>query len=94
VDFLGNLLVWVVLGGGVAGWIASMVTRRNDPMGCWANIAVGIVGAFLGGFFNLVGQPGVTGFNRWSFLVALVDAFLLLTLLNIDGLFQSCTHPM
>jgi uncharacterized membrane protein YeaQ/YmgE (transglycosylase-associated protein family) len=83
VEFIGNLIVWIVLGG-LAGWIASMFTGRNDQMGCWANIAVGMVGAFLGGWlFNLVGQPGVTGFNLWSFLVALVGAFVLLALLNL-----------
>jgi uncharacterized membrane protein YeaQ/YmgE (transglycosylase-associated protein family) len=37
-----SILGWIVLGG-LAGWIASMITGRNDRMGCITNIA-----AYLG----------------------------------------------
>jgi uncharacterized membrane protein YeaQ/YmgE (transglycosylase-associated protein family) len=40
---------------------------------------VGIVGAFLGGWvFGLLGGSGVTGFNIWSFVVAVVGAVIVL----------------
>jgi len=40
---------------------------------------VGIAGAFVGGFlFSVFGGAGVTGFNIYSFLVALVGAVVLL----------------
>ena len=32
-----SFLYWVVLGG-IAGWIASIITKRNDRMGCITNI--------------------------------------------------------
>lgn len=69
---------WIVLGG-LAGWVASMIAKTDESMGILANIIVGIVGAFIGGFlFSLIGGPTVTGFNITSFLVALVGAVVLL----------------
>ena len=40
---LGSLIVV----GGIAGWLASIVLGRNKEMGCWANIGIGILGASL-----------------------------------------------
>jgi uncharacterized membrane protein YeaQ/YmgE (transglycosylase-associated protein family) len=57
---------------------------RNDRMGCIMNIVVGIIGAFLGGWiFSLFGGTGITGFNLYSFLVALVGAVVLLAILGL-----------
>jgi uncharacterized membrane protein YeaQ/YmgE (transglycosylase-associated protein family) len=40
---------------------------------------LGIVGAIAGGWlFHLFGSAGVTGFNLWSVMVAVVGAVLLL----------------
>lgn len=69
---------WIVLGG-IAGWIASILTGRDESMGLGANIAVGIVGGLLGGFlFSLIGGSDVTGFNLWSLFVAVVGSVILL----------------
>lgn len=71
-----NILLWIILGA-LAGWIASMVMRSNQ--GILLDIVVGIVGAFLGGLiFNLFGASGVTGFNFYSLLVAVIGAIVLL----------------
>lgn len=76
---------WIVLGG-LAGWVASIIMKTNKSQGMIADIAVGIIGAFLGGFvMNTLGGVGVTGFNIWSFFVAVVGAALLLAIL---GFFQ------
>lgn len=73
-----GFIAWIVLGG-LAGWVASIVTGRNKSQGLIGNIVVGIIGGFLGGLIiNLVGGEGITGFNLWSFLVALAGAVLLL----------------
>jgi uncharacterized membrane protein YeaQ/YmgE (transglycosylase-associated protein family) len=78
-DGLG-FIGWIVLGG-LAGWVASMIMGNNASQGLLGNIIVGIVGGLLGGFiFGLFGGAGVTGFNLWSFLVALVGAVVLLFL--------------
>lgn len=82
---LTNLIFWVVLGA-LAGWIASMIMKRDSQMGAGANIVVGIVGALIGGFImNSLGGQGVTGFNLYSILVAIGGA---VALLFIVGLFQ------
>ena len=41
---------WIIaiIVGGVAGWLASIVMRRDASMGIFWNIIVGIVGALLG----------------------------------------------
>ncbi|SHH93335.1 Uncharacterized membrane protein YeaQ/YmgE, transglycosylase-associated protein family [Sporobacter termitidis DSM 10068] len=78
-----SILGWVILGG-IAGWIASIIMRRDKRMGVFANILVGIVGAFIGGFlFHLFGGTGITGFNFWSLVVATVGAVILLWIVNL-----------
>ncbi len=78
-----NLILWIILGG-VAGWIASMIMKRDAQMGALENIIVGIVGALLGGFlFNFFGLPGDTGFNLWTLLVAVIGSVVLLFLIGV-----------
>jgi uncharacterized membrane protein YeaQ/YmgE (transglycosylase-associated protein family) len=77
-----NLLLFIILGG-IAGWLASVIMKTNNRQGILLDIVVGIVGAFLGGLlFNLFGARGVTGFNLWSLLVALVGAVGLLAIVR------------
>lgn len=77
-----NVLAWVVLGG-LAGWVASILTKNNRQMGIIANIIVGIIGAFAGSFIlNLLGVQGMTGFNVYTFFVAVIGAVVLLFLFN------------
>ena len=78
-----GIIGWIVLGA-LAGWVASIIMGRNNRQGCITNIIVGIIGAFLGGFiFNLFGGAGITGFNLWSFLVAVVGAVVLLAIVGL-----------
>ena len=73
-----NWIVWIIFGA-LAGWIASIITRKNKKMGAIANIVVGIVGAFIGGYImEFFGAEGVTGFNFYSLLVAILGAVVLL----------------
>lgn len=73
-----NWLVWIIFGA-LAGWIASIIMGRNKQMGAIANIVVGIIGAFIGGWImNFFGAQGVTGFDFRSFLVAVFGAVVLL----------------
>lgn len=80
-----GIISWIIFGA-LAGWLASIITGRNKQMGCLANIVVGIVGAIIGGFLmSFIGGSGVSGFNLYSFFVAVVGAVVLLV---IVGLFQ------
>jgi uncharacterized membrane protein YeaQ/YmgE (transglycosylase-associated protein family) len=77
-----NILGWIVLGG-LAGWLASLLVRGGG-LGILGDIVVGIVGAFIGGFLvNLLGGVGITGFNFWSFVVALIGAVVLLWVVRL-----------
>lgn len=77
-----GILGWIIIGG-LAGWIASKVMKTDKDQGLLANIAVGIIGGFLGGFLvNTLGGEGITGFNVWSFVVALLGAIILLAILK------------
>lgn len=46
-----GIIAWIFLGG-IAGWISSMVVGSDASMGIMANIIVGIIGAFIGGFYS------------------------------------------
>jgi uncharacterized membrane protein YeaQ/YmgE (transglycosylase-associated protein family) len=72
-----SLLGWIFFGL-VTGFIASRVVNRRGE-GCILNIALGILGALVGGFiFTAIGGRGVTGFNLYSMFVAVVGAIVVL----------------
>jgi uncharacterized membrane protein YeaQ/YmgE (transglycosylase-associated protein family) len=72
-----SILAWIVLGL-LAGFIASKVINSTGE-GFILDIVLGIVGAVVGGWlFNTFGMAGVTGFNLYSLLVAVVGAAALL----------------
>jgi uncharacterized membrane protein YeaQ/YmgE (transglycosylase-associated protein family) len=78
-----DILIWVVLGA-LAGWIASIVMGRNRQMGAIANIVVGILGALIGGYImRFFGEPGITGLNLYSILVAIGGAIVLLFVVRL-----------
>ncbi len=73
-----GIIGWIILGG-LAGWVASKIVGTDGNQGLLGNIIAGIIGGVVGGFvFGLLGGPGVTGFNIWSFIVALVGAVIVL----------------
>lgn len=74
-----SLLAWIVLGL-IAGFIASRIVNHAGQ-GLVVDILLGIVGAVIGGFlFNQFGEPGVSGLNLYSLLVAVVGAVVVLCL--------------
>lgn len=77
-----SIIGWIILGG-LAGWLASIITGRNERQGCLMNIIVGIVGAVIGGaIVGFFGGGGVTGFNLGSLIVAILGAVVLLAVVN------------
>ncbi|MCX2727348.1 GlsB/YeaQ/YmgE family stress response membrane protein [Thermomicrobium sp. 4228-Ro] len=76
-----SLLGWLVIGF-LAGWIAGLLTRGRG-FGCLGNVAVGLVGAVIGGYlFNVLGIRGSAGF-LWSLVVAVIGAGILLVAANL-----------
>lgn len=76
-----SILAWIIIGG-LAGVVASLLVQGTG-LGLLLDIVVGIVGAFIGGLiFSAFGSTGFTGFNLWSFIVALVGAVILLLIVR------------
>lgn len=75
-----GLLMWIIFGA-LVGLTASAIMKSSN--GLILDTLLGIVGAFLGGwimsFFN---KSGVTGFNLYSFLVALLGAVILIAIVR------------
>ncbi len=72
-----TILGWLLLGL-ISGFIASKIVNRQGA-GILLDIMLGIVGAMFGGWvFMQFGSIGITGFNLYSMLVAVVGAVLIL----------------
>jgi uncharacterized membrane protein YeaQ/YmgE (transglycosylase-associated protein family) len=72
-----GIISWLVLGL-IAGFIASKIVNHSGS-GMIMDIVLGVVGAFVGGLvFNFFGAAGVTGFNIYSAIVAVIGAIVVL----------------
>jgi len=77
-----GIILWIVFGA-LVGWIASMIMGTDAEQGAGLNIIVGIIGAVLGGWvMSFFGNTGITGFNLYSFLVALGGAVVLIAIVK------------
>ena len=75
-----GIILWIIFGA-LVGWVASMIIGGGG--GLLINIIVGIVGAVIGGWvMSFFGKTGVTGFNWYSFLVALLGAVILIAIVK------------
>ena len=79
-------LIFLIIVGGVLGWLASIVMRTDAQQGIVLNVVVGIVGALLAGFIlnPLVGGGNIMSgdFSVRALLVSFVGAVLLLAIVN------------
>jgi uncharacterized membrane protein YeaQ/YmgE (transglycosylase-associated protein family) len=73
-----SILAWIVLGL-ISGFIASKIVNKSGE-GCILDIALGIVGALIGGFLtnNVLHIGAVNGLNIHSILIAVVGAVIFL----------------
>jgi uncharacterized membrane protein YeaQ/YmgE (transglycosylase-associated protein family) len=79
-----NIASWIVFGL-IAGALAKLIMPGKDPGGCLVTIALGILGALLGGFVSTeyLNLGTVTGFNFRSFAIAILGAVVLLWIYRI-----------
>ena len=79
-----NFIIWIIAGG-LVGWVASIIMRsRQGPI---VDVIVGIVGAFVGGYF-LTPLFHVSTINQGNFslpalLVSLGGAVILLIIFKL-----------
>ena len=79
-----GIISWIVVGL-LAGLLARWVTR-DDKSGCLYTVAVGVLGALIGGaLMQAAGHKGVDEFDLRAILVAALGAILLLLVLQAIG---------
>ncbi|MEW6383118.1 MAG: GlsB/YeaQ/YmgE family stress response membrane protein, partial [Pseudomonadota bacterium] len=44
-----GIIIWLIVGG-IVGWLASIIMKRDAQQGIILNIVVGIVGALISGW--------------------------------------------
>ena len=82
-----GIIIWLIVGG-IVGWLASLLMKRDAQQGILLNIVVGIVGAFIGGFLgNMLGIGGAnindSGLSIPSLLISFLGAVVLLLIVNL-----------
>lgn len=83
-EIIANIIV-----GGIIGWLASIIAKTNDQMGCLWNIVVGVVGAALGTWIaSALGVRVSDGFSLIGFLISIGGAVLLVVLLRAIGILK------
>jgi uncharacterized membrane protein YeaQ/YmgE (transglycosylase-associated protein family) len=81
-----NFIIWLIAGA-LVGWVASVIMRTSGRQGLFLDIVVGIVGAFLAGYF-LTPFFGISTINQNNFslpalLVSLLGAVILLAIVRL-----------
>lgn len=75
-----NFVLWIIFGA-LAGWIASMIVKTNDQQGLVMDVVLGIIGSVVGGMLmNAFGYSGVTGFNIYSMIVAVIGSVVVISI--------------
>ena len=78
-----NFIIWIIVGGFI-GWLASIIMKTNSRQGMIADIIVGIVGAFVGGFFLSplfnISTINESNYSIPALLVSLGGAIILLAI--------------
>ena len=73
-----GILSWIILGL-IAGALARWIMPGEGPRGLLVTVAIGVVGAFLGGLIGAgIGLGSVQGFDLKSLFLATVGAVALL----------------
>ena len=75
-----GIIIWLIVGG-IVGWLASMLMKRDAQQGILLNIVVGIIGAVLAGW--LFGGGINEAITVRTFLFSVVGAVILLAIVNL-----------
>ena len=78
-----GIIMWIIFGA-LAGWISSMFMNTDDSQGALGNILMGIVGSIAAGYLMpVLGMSGVTGFNLYSVMVAVIGAIVVIAVVRM-----------
>ncbi|MBI3175308.1 MAG: GlsB/YeaQ/YmgE family stress response membrane protein [Chloroflexi bacterium] len=80
-----NLIIYLIAGA-IVGYIASRIMRTNSQQGLLLDIVVGVIGAFLAGYF-ISPMVGIGTINDAitipTLVVTLIGSIALLAIVNI-----------
>jgi uncharacterized membrane protein YeaQ/YmgE (transglycosylase-associated protein family) len=90
-----GIIAWIVLGL-LAGLLARMLMPGDDSIGAIAALAIGIVGALIGGFVaELLGFEGLGSFFELrTWIIAVAGAFVLLGLVHLVSRDRGHHNPL
>lgn len=81
-----GIIIWLIIGG-IIGWLASIIMKRDGQQGILLNVVVGIVGSFLGGYLIAPmlgsGTANTGDFSAMGLIASLGGAVVLLLLVNL-----------
>ncbi|KGE19628.1 GlsB/YeaQ/YmgE family stress response membrane protein [Paenibacillus wynnii] len=72
--------LWMLIVGGIIGWLAGLIMGRDIPGGVIGNIIAGILGSWLGGLILGSWGPEVGGF---FVLPSLIGAIVLIFIVSL-----------
>jgi uncharacterized membrane protein YeaQ/YmgE (transglycosylase-associated protein family) len=77
-----GIIIWLIIGG-IIGWLASIIMRRDAQQGVLLNIIVGIIGAMIGGFIAGGGSINDNYMDPKAWIFSLIGAVILLAIVNL-----------
>ena len=75
-----GIIIWLIVGG-VVGWLASIIMKRDGQQGIILNVVVGIIGALIAGW--VFGGGINQAITVTTFLYSLLGAVVLLLIVNL-----------
>ena len=81
-----NFVIWLIAGA-LIGWLASRIMGTSGQQGLMLDIVVGVVGAFVAGWFLTplfgIGTINQSNFSLPALLVSLVGSVILLAVVSV-----------
>ncbi|MFS8086661.1 MAG: GlsB/YeaQ/YmgE family stress response membrane protein [Acidobacteriota bacterium] len=73
-------IIWMIIIGFLAGWIASKFVAGIGHLGFWMTTGLGIVGSFVGGFLSRLFSKPADGavFHPAGILMSIIGAVIVL----------------
>lgn len=72
-------LLWLLLIGLIAGFIARALVPGPDPMSWWQTMLLGVVGSFVGGFIgSLLSDGSITDVSSSGIILSVIGAVVTL----------------
>lgn len=73
-------IIWMIIIGFIAGWIARAIVPGVDAMGFWMTTGLGIVGSIVGGLVSRIFSKPADGsmFHPAGILLSIVGAIIVL----------------